>query len=58
MFYYPGAGCSCIDRPLGSARPVARVLELLSCSGVGGMNEVDKRMVSVVGRPARIDQSY
>ena len=26
------------------------VLELLSCSGVGGMNEVGRRVVSVVGQ--------
>jgi hypothetical protein len=46
------------DDDKGSSCRDQDILELLSYSGVGGMNEVARRMVSVVGRPARLDQSY
>jgi len=45
------------DDGKGSSCRHQGVLEPLSSSEVGGMNEVGRRMVSVVGRPARLDQS-
>ena len=39
------------DDDKGSSCRHQGVLELLSCSGVGGMNEAGRRMVSVVGIP-------